>query len=342
MKKKVLKGFTLVELIIVMAVFSLLMLGAMSLVDPVSRIYKHSNDFEKTYSYVDNIQNYLQGTLQYADNVWVYQGSMTDDQIKDEVFEFKEAFYKDIVSTNNGTTVKYSKCTIHVLTLLNSDLNVSATETYPKGQILDRSITCISNDTKAAMGSLGDYTPQLNDTFFTEKYSYDYVLGASSLVRTGDSVMVNSLDPSNVESVAPGLNASSFSIGIVTYDSSQNKDGTNKVNNVSAVMPTSGSAYTYRTYDPSSQYSVANIPLMNIINRKGAINNSYYVYGYADDGVTLDTSKIESYPGTAYGGVPHPSLSHLSFEHETTEISMSSDDNIYIIYALCDEVNVPQ
>ena len=36
MKQKQLKGFTLVELVVVMAIFSMIMFGALQLMDPVS------------------------------------------------------------------------------------------------------------------------------------------------------------------------------------------------------------------------------------------------------------------------------------------------------------------
>ncbi len=351
MKKKILKGFTLIELIIVMAIFSVLMLATMSLVDPVSRIFKHSNDFEKTYSYVDNIQNYLQGSLQYADNVWVYQGNMTDDQIRAEMLEYKEAFYKDIISTSNGSTVNYSNCTIRVMTILNSDItDAYSGVTYPKGQILLRDVTLTSDS--SVLPSLSDYKPQLNETYFSDKYKYDYVLGASTFVRVGDSSMVNSLAPSadgtnpgNVDNVVGTLQSpSNFAIGIVTYDASE-KDGVSKFNNVIA-NKIDGTEYTYRTYDPASQYSIANIPLMNIINRNGDINHEYFVYGRNDTTNAYDTSVVKSYPGDWYDiggtGTTHPSSNHSSLEAKADMISMSADDNIYIIYALSDEVNVPQ
>lgn len=354
MKKKILKGFTLLELIIVMAVFSLIMLGAMSLVDPVSRIYKHSNDFEKTYSYVDNIQNYIQGSLQYADNVWVYQGNdttFTPANLQQEAFDFKEAFYKDIVNTKNGTTVDYTTGKIHIMMLLNSDYvdPVSGTS-YKKGQILDRTIDFDSHCSIGTFGGITSYTPQLNNDFFEGKFSFDYVLGASSLVKTGSSVMVNSLAPLNVEGMAASLNPNNFAFTIVTYDTSPNKDGTDKVNLVSANKPISGDAYNYRTYDASSRFSVSNIPLMNILSRNGIhgnLNTSYYVYGKTYDSVSgtyvEDLTKCESYPGTNYDpSYSHPSASHESFEHNPDNISMSCNDNIYIIYSLCDEVNVPK
>ena len=49
MKKSIKKGFTLVELIVVMAIFSILMVGVMSLITPVSNMFKSTAISEKTY-----------------------------------------------------------------------------------------------------------------------------------------------------------------------------------------------------------------------------------------------------------------------------------------------------
>ena len=50
MNRKVKKGFTLVELIVVMAIFSILMVGVMAITKPVSAIFRNTSISEKTYS----------------------------------------------------------------------------------------------------------------------------------------------------------------------------------------------------------------------------------------------------------------------------------------------------
>jgi len=68
---KIKKGFTLIELIIVMAIFSILLLATMALTRPVSRMFSKTSLQEKTYSYANNIQEYLQGALEYSDSLYV-------------------------------------------------------------------------------------------------------------------------------------------------------------------------------------------------------------------------------------------------------------------------------
>ena len=49
------KGFTLIELIIVLAIFSVIMTLVMSFIDPVSRLMTKTSVRERTSAYVDNI-----------------------------------------------------------------------------------------------------------------------------------------------------------------------------------------------------------------------------------------------------------------------------------------------
>ncbi|MDE5945976.1 MAG: type II secretion system GspH family protein [Oscillospiraceae bacterium] len=340
MKDKKLKGFTLIELIVVMAIFSILMVGALALVDPVSRINKSASDFERTYAYVDNIQDYMQDSLRYAENVWVYQGNSVD--LLDEVNKFKNSYYKGIVNTKDGVNTVYTKGNIRIMTILNQDEkdgggNVK-TDSHGnklcKGQILmsmvdfdsdhsnesdldDVSNTIISTD-------IGEAVAQLNPDFFSKDFSFNYILGASQLVNTGH-------DTAKVEDITKGhsLNFENFSIGVVTYDN---------IEYAKLASPDPAE------YPFTCQYSVATIPLVNIINRNGN-PVKYYIYDkkqatdamgnprFHADGVTplmeVDKSKIVA-----------QSVITSSFQASSSDISNNPDDNIYIIYTLGDEVNI--
>ena len=76
--KKNLKGFTLVELIVVMAVFGIIMLGAMQFLDPVSRMMKGASLQESNSATVDNIKRYFEGTLRYASAVDIHNGDLSE------------------------------------------------------------------------------------------------------------------------------------------------------------------------------------------------------------------------------------------------------------------------
>lgn len=70
--KNSLKGFTLVELIIVMALFSLIMFSVLQLLTPVSKFFVRSANFESSTACLDNMKRAIEGNLKYADRVRCY------------------------------------------------------------------------------------------------------------------------------------------------------------------------------------------------------------------------------------------------------------------------------
>lgn len=72
MKRYQRKGFTLLELIIVIALFSIIMVSVVKLLDPVSKFHVRSANFETTNACVDNMRRSIEGNLKYADRVRLY------------------------------------------------------------------------------------------------------------------------------------------------------------------------------------------------------------------------------------------------------------------------------
>lgn len=73
-KQKKLKGFTLIELIIVLAIFGVILSVVMSLLDPASKIMKKASTRERTAAYADNISEYITNSITYAKFIRVYDG----------------------------------------------------------------------------------------------------------------------------------------------------------------------------------------------------------------------------------------------------------------------------
>ena len=88
MKNKKVKGFTLIELIIVMAVFSVIMFGALQLIEPTSRIYTRSYNQENASAAVDNIKRYLEEELRYAEAIRIQGTEPTQEELVDFVNDY--------------------------------------------------------------------------------------------------------------------------------------------------------------------------------------------------------------------------------------------------------------
>lgn len=97
------KGFTLVELIVVMAIFGIIMFAAMQLLLPVGNQFRSTAEYEGARASIDNTNRYITGTLRYADRVWVYYGkdytnadqSIDDTTINNSVNDFADLYFKD-------------------------------------------------------------------------------------------------------------------------------------------------------------------------------------------------------------------------------------------------------
>ena len=74
MKKHQRKGFTLVELIIVIALFSIIMYSVLQLMDPVSKFFVRSSNFEEKNACIDNLKLSIEGNLKFADRIRAYYG----------------------------------------------------------------------------------------------------------------------------------------------------------------------------------------------------------------------------------------------------------------------------
>ncbi len=133
MRKK-LKGFTLVEMIIVVAIFSVIMFSAVQLLDPVSKFFVRSSQYEDTTACLDNIKRCVEGNLKYADRVRVYENfnpysSATMDLPSAELEDNVHSFYDDFF---RGRKVTDCYGDIYVLvfdnTVRTSDTDLSAIE----------------------------------------------------------------------------------------------------------------------------------------------------------------------------------------------------------------------
>lgn len=78
-KKKSLKGFTLIELIVVIAVFGLILAAALSILNPVNNIFQSTYRYTDSVSIVDNVSMYVEDNLRYCNRMDVCDKALIAD-----------------------------------------------------------------------------------------------------------------------------------------------------------------------------------------------------------------------------------------------------------------------
>jgi prepilin-type N-terminal cleavage/methylation domain-containing protein len=309
---KIRKGFTLIELLVVMAIFSILLLATMALTGPVSRMFSKTSLEEKTYSYANNIQEYLQGALEYSDSLYVYtsdkidgsdivgydsnlilgannNGSVDPAEIAAIAEKYRKDHYDGVISYDGTKEVPVSG-NIYVLRLVNS----SSDPNHKQGQITKR-VYSFADNIPIATSTVVSEEDMLNPAFFEASdsaYSFSYAIGADSLVVVPD--------PTGGNDVYKALKAdfnnnrdsiTSKNVGIsIVLDKDKSHSGYKDVS-VGAV----GSTHTYRAFKTPVAVQVANLPLTNINFRSMAegTTTSYGVKRYkkTNGKITLQTTK---------------------------------------------------
>lgn len=90
-----------------MAVFGILMVAVMSIMNPLSKIVKKASLQEANAAAVDNMKRYMEGSLRYSDCIEVFVGDLVDfdgNTVADEdtaVIKFIENHYTN--RTNPGS-----------------------------------------------------------------------------------------------------------------------------------------------------------------------------------------------------------------------------------------------
>ncbi len=112
-----LKGFTLIELIVVMAIFSVIMFGAMQLIQPVSNIFTTTYKQESVAASTDNIKRYIESNLRYAQYVRVTDSAPSHA----DLVKFVDDYYNGWVYYKDETTYDYISGDLYVMKIDNAN-----------------------------------------------------------------------------------------------------------------------------------------------------------------------------------------------------------------------------
>lgn len=156
MKSKV-KGFTLIELIVVMAIFSIVLAAATSMMQPVAKIMVYTDLNASGNAQVSNISQYLENSLGTAEYIRTANFVPTDEDREKMVKYFVAQNYSGVLSKQTVmkdtshdwvelSGLKYGKGKVHVMVIDNAQGGKISEYVYdvsfePKPSIDDTAIT---------------------------------------------------------------------------------------------------------------------------------------------------------------------------------------------------------
>lgn len=98
-KRKTLKGFTLIEMVIVVALFGLIMAVVLGMLDPVKKVYNNAYLESDLQSISENMRRYIGDQVQYSDRMALYTNMSLDgtaeqeNSVEYQVKKFRERYY---------------------------------------------------------------------------------------------------------------------------------------------------------------------------------------------------------------------------------------------------------
>ncbi|MDR0942989.1 MAG: type II secretion system GspH family protein [Ruminococcus sp.] len=94
--KKLLKAFTLIELVIVMAIMTILLAGILQLFAPVRAAYTETAALESKRANCNAISKYMTESLRYSQFIGVYQAGVSGSDTKTKAADAAEKLYDSI------------------------------------------------------------------------------------------------------------------------------------------------------------------------------------------------------------------------------------------------------
>lgn len=174
------KGFTLMELIVVLATFMIIMFGAYRLMQPSRALFERSYNAEDASGGQKILKVYLEDTLRYAQNVDVSDKPRGDADQDADLLQFVYNHYNGYI-VPNGSSFKQGEGVIHVMWIDNRSGGVISTEDFkfnapdvnPQG--IDKAAT------PASVEAIADsYKPYAVNASIYDKFHYVLSLGATT------------------------------------------------------------------------------------------------------------------------------------------------------------------
>lgn len=298
-RKKKLKGFTLVELIVVIAVFGLIIAASLSLFSPALRIFQNANDYSASAGMVDNVRRVVEDNLRYANRMDVYVGPDISAGetafIDSKVGEFRNKF---LFGTTDKERVTFGKDNVYVMKINNPETfkDISSTAERPGKVSLWKYDSGVLNGSESkewaiSEGVYQDYSFSLSFGITWDTEMKTIVGREKELIKTGTYTdFGNFVSPSN------------FRLILDIYENDYN-DRANKSTSSYSLLKT----------------NVSNVVALSFVNMASS--------------TTLHTEKIR-YIDHTISGDPEATLTPEPTRYTFTNDSFSQD--IYIVYTIPD------
>lgn len=157
---KKLKGFTLVELIVVMAIFSIIMAAVLSILQPVSNVYSNTANYEHARASSDNVRTYVEDSLRYADRMKVVANAANISEAESEA----AAIITGLQNVDGSDRIATPDNPIYIMEI-NNDVNSENQMGY---------ITIYKYDNGSAMSSKSIFK-SINTNLY-DNYGYSFVI----------------------------------------------------------------------------------------------------------------------------------------------------------------------
>lgn len=132
MTYKKLKGFTLVELIVVIAVFGLIIAATLSFVSPAGKVFKNTQEYASDMMLIDNVQRAVADKIRFADRMTVNVGPIdfggdVDGYVAGQVDALRKKFC--IGNADSKRRVEYARDRVYVMRIDNPE-NFDSAKTF--------------------------------------------------------------------------------------------------------------------------------------------------------------------------------------------------------------------
>lgn len=179
MKTRKVKGFTLIELIVVIAIFSIILVGATSMLQPVYRTMVMTDVQEDGSAAVSSFTKLLETELSVAEYSRAYceAGAFSDSEREAAVEDFAKVYYGGVLKANSTASAPaYASGRFQVLQIDNTDNGKVSKWVYEVANLNESAISATQTD----------YQEYVINKAYYDTYSFEIKPGSYSTVEEFD------------------------------------------------------------------------------------------------------------------------------------------------------------